>query len=185
MAQVELPKDKKRGLWLPLTVITRWAHYKHKRDKFGNIIETKLVAEGFHELDLVPNSALNWISSQIAGITSGKAAVLALGTGTTARVMGMTQLVGEITGTGLTRATGTTSGIGALVNLAGSGSASQGTGSYAVGNTFTASGSVTVNEGALGQDVIFNAGIITTDLLSPAPALAAGDTLRWQIELVL
>jgi hypothetical protein len=169
-------------------IIFRWQHRRPVRDSEGQIIDPgPVLSEGIKYIHgaLIPNSGLNWISAQMAGQVSGKSALLVNGTGSSAPTMGDTQMGGEVTGSGLTRTTGTTSGVGALVNLASGGATTQTTGSFAVGNTFTASGSVTVNEAGLGQDVIFNAGIIARDTLSPAATMASGDTLRTQFEIVL
>lgn len=140
---------------------------------------------GEHHLDLVPNAGLNWISSQMVGITSGKGAVICLGTQTTTPTMGDLTLGGEITGRGLTRTTGSTSGVGALANLAAGATTNQTTGSFFVYQTFTASGTVTVNEAGVSPSTTYNAGVIVRDLLSPSASMAAGDTLRTEFEFVL
>jgi len=140
---------------------------------------------GVKHLDLVPNAALSWISSHMAGVTSGKGAVICLGTSTTTPTMGDATLGGEITGSGLTRTTGSTSGVGALANLAPAAQTNQTTGSFFLFYTFTASGTVTVNEAGVGVATTFNTGIIARDLLSPAASMAAGDTLRCEFEFIL
>jgi len=145
----------------------------------------KVRSYGEHHLDIVPNAGLNWISSQMVGVTSGKGAVLCVGTGTTTPTMGDLALAGEITGSGLTRTTGSTSGVGALANLAPSAQTNQTTGSFFVWYTWTASGTVTVNEAGMSPSSAYNAGIIARDLLSPAASMAAGDTLRVEFETIL
>jgi len=140
---------------------------------------------GEHHLDLVPNAGLNWISSQMVGITSGKGAVICLGTSSTTPTMGDLTLGGEITGSGLSRTTGSTSGVGALANLAAGATTTQTTGSFFIFYTFTASGTVTVNEAGVGVSTTFNTGIIARDLLSPSASMAAGDTLRTEFEFIL
>lgn len=166
-----------------------WQHRRPVRDLTRSdqpIIDSgPTLSEGYKELDLVNNAGLDWISSQMAGQASGLSAVIALGTGSAAPTMGDITLGGEITGSGLTRTTGTTSGIGALVGLATGGATIQTTGSFAIGNTFTSSGTVTVNEIGLGQSVIYNAGVVARDLVSPAAGMAPGDTLFGQYQVIL
>jgi len=145
----------------------------------------ELIAKGEHHLDLVPNPGLNWLSSQMAGTTSGKGTVICLGTSTTTPTMGDLTLGGEITGSGLSRTTGSTSGVGALANLAPSAQTNQTTGSFFVFNTFTASGTVTVNEAGVSPSMTYNAGVITRDLVSPPASMAAGDTFRGEFEFIL
>ena len=145
----------------------------------------QIKSSGEHHLDLVPNAGLNWISSQMAGTVSGTGTAIALGTGTAAPTMGDLTLGGEITGSGLTRVVGSLSGVGALAGLASGGATIQTTGSFYVFNTFTASGTVTVNEAGVGVNVTFNAGIIARDLLSPVASMAAGDTLRTEFNFIL
>jgi hypothetical protein len=140
---------------------------------------------GEHHLDLVPNAGLNWISSQMAGNVTGAGTVICLGTSTTTPTMGNLTLGGEITGSGLSRTTGSTSGVGALANLAASATTNQTTGSFFVFQTFTASGIATVNEAGVSPSMTYNAGIIARDLLSPAASMAAGDTLRTEFEFIL
>ena len=155
--------------------------FKHElRDKKG-----KLKSHGEHHLDLVPNAGLDWISAQMVGNTSGKGAVLCVGTGSTSPTMGDTTLGGEITGQGLTRTTGSTSGVGALANKAEAAQTNQTTGSFFVWYTWTASGTVTVNEAGVSPDLTFDAGVLARDLLSPAASMAAGDTLRCEFEFIL
>lgn len=140
---------------------------------------------GQHHLDLVPNAGLNWMSAQFAGNASGRGTVICLGTATTTPTMGDLTLGGEITGSGLTRTTGSTSGVGALANLAPSGQTNQTTGSFFVFYTFTASGTAVVNEAGVSPSTTYNAGIIARDLVSPAASMAAGDTLRTEFEFIL
>lgn len=145
----------------------------------------ELLASGEHHEDLVPNQGLSWMSSQLAGTTTGAGTNVVLGTGTTTPTMGDQNLAGEITTNGLARVAGSTSGVGAVVGTASGGDTSQATGSFYVYTTFTASGSVTVNEAGLSPSATANAGIIAHDLLSPAATMGAGDTLApsWQFIL--
>ncbi|MEM2904991.1 MAG: hypothetical protein QW587_04550 [Candidatus Bathyarchaeia archaeon] len=167
-------------------VVFSWEHRRPIRDEHGNIVDPgPILAAGIHALDLVPNAGLSWISSQMAGTTSGKSAVCAVGTGTATPTMGDVTLVGEITGSGLTRTTGSTSGVGALAGLPSGGMTTQGTGSFYVWYTWTASGTVTVNEAGVSPDISYNAGIIARDILSPAASMAAGDTLKCEWNFVL
>lgn len=99
--------------------------------------------------------------------------------------MGDLTLGGEITGVGLTRTTGSTSGVGALANKAPAAQTNQTTGSFFVWNIFTASGTVTANEGGVSPSMTYNAGIIARDLLVPPASMAAGDTLRTEFEFIL
>lgn len=155
--------------------------FRHElRDKEG-----KLISRGEHHLDLVPNAGLDWISAQMVGVTSGKGAVICVGTGATAPTMGDTTLGGEVTGQGLTRTTGSTSGVGALANKAPAAQTNQTTGSFFVYYTWTASGTVTINEAAVSPENSYNAGVIARDLLSPAASMSAGDTLRCEFEFIL
>lgn len=154
--------------------------YEH-RDPQGNLI----FRSPEHHLDLVPNVGLNWMSSQFAGTVSGSAAFIVLGTGTANPTMGDLTLGGEITTQGLGRVAATTSGVGALAGLAAGATTNQTTGSFYVYTTFTASGTVTVNEAAVGQSVTANAGIVARDLLSPVATMRAGDTLTPQFQFIL
>jgi hypothetical protein len=86
---------------------------------------------------------------------------------------------------GLTRTTGSVSGVGALAELAPATATYQGTGAFWVFKTFTASGTITVNEAGLGQDVIYNAGIICRDVLSPGASMAPGDQLYVEFKVIL
>jgi len=177
LPEFELPTQPER----PKFVIFRDVILRHEvRTPDGEIKSC-----GVKHLDLVPNRGLNWISSQMVGITSGKGAVICLGTSTTTPTMGDATLGGEITGSGLTRTTGSTSGVGALANLAAAAQTNQTTGSFFVFYTFTASGTVTVNEAGVSPNETYNAGIIARDLLSPAASMAAGDTLRTEFEFIL
>ena len=174
MPEFELPPAPRFRVFRE--VIFRWEH----RDKEGN-----LKGSGEHSIDLVPNAGLDWISSQVAGTVSGTGTTIALGTGTTTPTMGDLTLAGEITGSGLTRVVGSTSGVGALVGLASGGDTSQATGSFYVFYTFTASGVVTVNEAGVSINTTFNAGVVTHDLLSPAASMAVGDTLLPSFQFIL
>ena len=157
-------------------IIFRWEH----RSPQG-----ELIASGEHREDLVTNSGLSWMSSMLAGTVSGSATEIVLGTSSTAVTMGDLTLGGEITTSGLARFAGSTSGVGALTGLSSGGNTGQGTGSFYVYGTATASASVTVNEAGVGQSSTANAGIVTHDLLSPAATMGAGDTLTpsWQFIL--
>jgi len=157
-------------------VIFKWEH----RGPEGQMINS-----GEHRLDLVPNSGLNWMSSQIAGNVSGSGTVICLGTATATPTMGDLTLGGEITGSGLTRTTGSTSGVGALAGLAPGATTNQTTGSFYVFNTFTASGVVTVNEAGVSPSITYNAGTTTRDLLSPVATMAIGDTLSTSFQFIL
>lgn len=179
MVEFELPAQPQ--IERPKFIIFRDVIFRHEvRSPSG-----ELKSKGEHHLDLVPNPGLNWISSQMAGTTSGKGAVICLGTSTTTPTMGDSTLGGEITGSGLTRTTGSTSGVGALADLAPSAQTNQTTGSFYVFYTFTASGSVTVNEAGVSPNTSYNAGIIARDLLSPAASMGAGDTLRTEFQFIL
>jgi len=165
----------------PKFLVFRDVIFRHEvRTPFGEI-----KCKGEHHLDLVPNAGLDWISSQMVGVTSGKGAVICLGTSTTTPTMGDITLGGEITTIGLARTTGSTSGVGALANKAPAGQTNQTTGSFFVFYTFTASGSTTVNEAGVSPSTSANAGVIARDLLSPAASMAAGDTLRTEFEFIL
>jgi hypothetical protein len=157
-------------------VIFTWEHRNAKGE---------LIGAGIRHLDLVPNQGLNWISSQLAGTTTGAGTVMCLGTGTSNPTMGDTTLGGEITGSGMSRQSASTTGVGVLTGLAAAATTNQTTGSYYVYTTFTASGSVTVNEAGLSPSSIYNAGIVVHDLLSPAASMAAGDTLTPSFQFIL
>lgn len=175
MPEFELPQPPTRPQILH-DVIFRYEH----RNPQG-----ELLASGEHRLDLVPNSGLNWMSTQLAGATSGSAQFICLGTATAIPTMGDLTLGGEITGSGLTRQGAQTSGVGALVGLAAGATTNQTTGSFYVYTTFTASGNVTVNEAGVGQSVTFNTGIIAHDLLSPVATMGIGDTLTPSFQFIL
>jgi hypothetical protein len=174
LPEFELPKPKQ--IEIVKAVLFTWQHRNQKGE---------LIAEGLHRNDLIPNSGLSWVSSQLAGNASGRGTVIVLGTGSATPTMGDETLGGEITGSGLTRTTGSTSGVGAVVETAPGGTTNQTTGSFFVFNTFTASGTVTPNEGGVGPSMQFNSGVVTRDLLSPAPAMVAGDTLFTQFQFIL
>lgn len=167
----------------------RWEQRRPVRDEFGTILDPgEVLSKGVNEIDLVPNDGLNWISAAEAGTRSGLQVFIAVGTRSATIGMG-SSVIGEITGVGLTRTSGVTSGVGALVGLPSGGMTTQGTGSWAIGITFTSSGTITVNEAALGVTTGASAnypeGNTVIDLLSPSATMAAGDTLRIQFEIVL
>lgn len=121
----------------------------------------------------------------MAGQVSGSNTVICLGTGTATPTMGDLTLGGEITGSGLSRTTGSTSGVGALQGMAPGANTNQTTGSFYVFNTFTASAAVQVNEAGVSPSMTYNSGITTHDLLSPAASMAIGDTLSAQFQFIL
>lgn len=175
MPEFELPPAPKE-IGIFKDVIFKWEH----RDKEGNVI-----VQGEHHLDLMTNQGLSWLSSQMAGSVTGACTVMCLGTATATPTMGDATLGGEITGSGLSRTTGSTSGVGAVVGTAPSGQTNQTTGSFYVVYTFTASGTVTVNEAGLSPSTTYNAGVVVHDLLSPAATMAAGDTLYSSFQFIL
>jgi len=176
-SQFELPPQPSPARFM----VFRDVVLRHEvRDPEGN-----LKCSGEKHLDLVPNAGLDWMSSMLAGQTCGKGAVIAVGTGSSTPTMGDITLGGEITGSGLTRTTGSTSGVGALAGKAPSAQTNQTTGSFYVWNTFTSSGTVTANEAGVSPDLTFNAGVIARDLLSPAASMGAGDTLRTEFQFIL
>ena len=173
MPEFELP----RGASIFKDVTFGWEHRN---------AEGELIAKGDpHHLDLVPNASLSWLSSQIAGTVSGSASYICLGTATATPTMGDITLGGEITGSGLSRASASTSGVGNVQGTASAATTNQTTGSFYVYYTFTASGSVTVNEAGVGQSSTFNAGVVAHDLLSPAASMTAGDTLFASFQFIL
>lgn len=189
MPSFDLPESRRPYPALIKDIVFRWEHRRPVRDLSRPdqpIIEPgPILSAGEKSLDLVPNAGLNWISSQMAGVTSGKCVVICVGNGTATPTMGDITLQSEITGYGLTRTTGSVSGVGALAGLAPGSATYQGTGAFFVFTTFTASGTITVNEAGVGQSVTYNAGIICRDILSPGASMAAGDTLYCEFQFVL
>lgn len=179
--EFELPPSRPVPVQVPKFRVFRDVVFRHE----VRTPEGELKSRGEHHLDLVPNAGLDWISSQMAGVTSGKGAVICVGTSSTTPTMGDTTLGGEITGSGLSRTTGSTSGVGALANKAPSAQTNQTTGSFFVWHTHTASGTVTVREAGVSPSMTYNAGIVARDLLSPVASMAAGDTLRDEFEFIL
>lgn len=173
MPEFELPSHKLGPL---RDIIFTWQH----RDPEG-----KIIAEGQKHLDLMTNQGLNWLSSQGWGTVTGAGVVMCVGTGTASPTMGDLTLGGEITGSGLSRTTGSTSGVGALTGLAAGATTNQTTGSFYVYYTFTASGSVTVNEAGVSPSAVYNSGIIVHELLSPVATMGVGDTLFNQFQFIL